>query len=100
MSEENLNTAAAGDIDTRVIIELEDGMVTNVHANRAGVEVIVVDSISERPDDGVLTAVEHNGSTVEYGIANFRPDPTTYDHSWEAAILEGIRNRTVADIVS
>ena len=97
MSEENVNANAQAEVDTRVIVELADGMVSNISANRPGVEVIIIDAVSERPDDGILTTVEHNGSAVDYMVSSHRPDHSLYDNSWEAAILAGIHSRTTAE---
>lgn len=97
MSEENLNDTVAGEITTRVIVELIDGLVSNVSANKPGVEVIIVDNLSEQPDEGVQTTVEHNGSSVDYVISEHRPDPALYDTSWEQAIIAGIRARASAE---
>lgn len=90
MSEEIQNS---NDDQVRVIIEMEEGLVTNVHANKANVEVIVLETVTAETDPSDRTAVEYNDSTVEYAVTTYNPDVTKYDTGWEAAIVAGIKAR-------
>lgn len=101
MSEETLNQDTSSEENrVRVIVEMEEGLVTAVHANAPGVEVIVLESIGEDTDPSDRTAVEYNGSVVEYVVATYTPDDSRYDYEWERAILAGIHARAEEDAVA
>lgn len=96
MSEENLN---ANNDPIRVIVELDEGAVTNVHANRPGVEVIVLETVTAESDvdQSERTAVEHNGTVIEYVATTYTPDHAAYNTEWEASVIAGIQNRVGAE---
>ncbi len=92
MSEEIKNS---NEDQIRVIVEMEEGQVTNVHANRQNVEVIFLESVTEEVEQADRTAVEHNGSVVEY-VATVHT-PSLSDAGWEESVIAAVRNRVGAE---